>query len=335
MGTDMKETKASVIIPCYNNQQFVRDTIESVLNQTYEPTEIIVIDDGSTDGSLDVIRSFSDRITWRTGENQGACHARNWGAELASGDCLMFLDADDLISPDTIAALVNALDGGKKKLAACPWSTLKRGEEGWKKEATGLSRTSPRGDPVYGWLSGWYVPLCALMWSRPAYELTGGWDEQLHANQDGDLVLRALTSGASLTHTSEGMGFYRDHGTARASTSVTWTEQTVRSRARVLCKITKRLKAQGQLEKYAVLIGKKYYSLARHAATIDAALFEKYRRLSRKYAGNQASSGTFMHRALSSVLGLRRKEQLAATLANFGIGSSKRLNSNQIAAHHA
>ena len=169
------------------------------------------------------------------------------------------------------------------------------------------------------------------MWSRAAYEGTEGWDEQLHANQDGDLVLRALMNGAALAHTTEGMGFYRDHGTERTSTSATWTKQTVRSRARVLCKVTGRLKAQNRLEKYAVYIGKKYYGLARHAATIDAALSEKYLRLSRKYAGDQASSGTIVHRVLSSILGLRRKEKLAAGLATLGIGSDERLKSSRIA----
>ncbi|NEO92714.1 MAG: glycosyltransferase family 2 protein, partial [Moorea sp. SIO3G5] len=84
----------SIIIPCYNNQAFIKQAIESALNQTYPYTEIIVIDDGSTDGSLEIIRSFENSIKWETGSNQGAPAARNRGLELAKGEYIKFLDAD-------------------------------------------------------------------------------------------------------------------------------------------------------------------------------------------------------------------------------------------------
>jgi len=92
----------SIVIPCYNAQAYVGEAITSALEQTYPNKEVIVIDDGSTDGSLEVIRSFGDRIRWETGPNRGGCAARNRGIELARGELIQFLDADDLLHPDKL-----------------------------------------------------------------------------------------------------------------------------------------------------------------------------------------------------------------------------------------
>lgn len=81
----MMQPLVSIIIPCYNAADYVGEAIESALAQTYSPTEVIVIDDGSTDGSLDLLRSFGDRIRWETGPNRGACTARTRGLALAMG----------------------------------------------------------------------------------------------------------------------------------------------------------------------------------------------------------------------------------------------------------
>ncbi|PSQ96742.1 MAG: family 2 glycosyl transferase [Bacteroidetes bacterium SW_9_63_38] len=98
----MDETTVSVIMPCYNNEEGVSSAIESALNQTHEPMEVIVVDDGSTDASLERIQSYEERIRWNTGPNRGACHARNKGLDMASGDFVKFLDADDWLYPGAI-----------------------------------------------------------------------------------------------------------------------------------------------------------------------------------------------------------------------------------------
>jgi glycosyltransferase involved in cell wall biosynthesis len=92
----------SILIPCYNNEKYVGEAIESALGQTYPNIEVIVVDDGSTDGSLDVIKSYGSRVAWRTGLNRGACAARNTALELCKGEYIQFLDADDLIVQDKI-----------------------------------------------------------------------------------------------------------------------------------------------------------------------------------------------------------------------------------------
>ena len=92
----------SIVIPTYNNAEYLADTINSVLKQTYSNIEIIVVDDGSTDRSPDVLRTFGEKISVIKSENLGAAHARNLGIKASYGEILAFLDSDDLWEPSKI-----------------------------------------------------------------------------------------------------------------------------------------------------------------------------------------------------------------------------------------
>jgi len=100
----------SVIIPVYNGERYLAEAIESVLAQTYRPIEIIVVDDGSTDGSADVAKRFGSPVRYDFQPNSGAGAARNRGAELARGSVLAFLDADDIWLADKLARQMAAFD---------------------------------------------------------------------------------------------------------------------------------------------------------------------------------------------------------------------------------
>src|SRR4051794_29328844 len=105
MQPDAKDTPqqpglVSVVIPCYNSVRFIGATLKSAFGQTYPHLEIIVVDDGSTDGSADLIRSFGGRLRVEFGPNRGASAARNRGTTLANGEFIQYLDADDLLIPD-------------------------------------------------------------------------------------------------------------------------------------------------------------------------------------------------------------------------------------------
>lgn len=93
------EPTVSVIIPTYNRAKFISDAIQSVITQTYRNIEIIVVDDGSTDGTKDVLSPFMDKIRYYHTENMGPAHARNVGMKAASGKYIAFLDSDDLYLP--------------------------------------------------------------------------------------------------------------------------------------------------------------------------------------------------------------------------------------------
>ncbi len=98
-GNGTETQNVSVVIPTYNYGRFIADAIESVLGQTVAPTEIIVVDDGSTDDTEAVVRGFGGRIKYIRQENAGVCAARNRGVAESSGDLIAFLDADDIWEP--------------------------------------------------------------------------------------------------------------------------------------------------------------------------------------------------------------------------------------------
>ena len=102
--------KVSVIIPNYNSQKYIAECLDSVLNQDYPNIEIIVIDDGSTDNSLEEIAPYLDRVILITQKNQGACVARNAGLNIATGEYIKFLDSDDYLASGIITSQVNKLN---------------------------------------------------------------------------------------------------------------------------------------------------------------------------------------------------------------------------------
>jgi glycosyltransferase involved in cell wall biosynthesis len=306
--------EVSVVIPCYNAEPFVGEAIESVLGQTHDSIELIVVDDGSTDRSLEVIRSFGDDVQVIAQENHGACHARNRGAEAAEGAYLMFLDADDVIGPTTIQALRDAIGERNEALARCPWKRLVATSNGWERRPSGKSADPPEDDPILGWLRGWFVPPCGLLWTREAFRTAGDWDEQLTRNQDGDLVLRALTQGVPLLKSEEGRALYRQHGPERTSISSNTSDDALHSQARFLRKVTERLRTQGRLDPYRRVLGRRYYTLARRLALSDVEASKTYERRARDLAGAAAVTGTFVHRWMDEVLGLQTKEHVLRAL---------------------
>ena len=103
-------TTLSVVIPCYNAGAYLSEALVSALEQVPSPDEVLVVDDGSTDGSLGVAERFGDRVRCVRQEQQGAAVARNHGLSLARGDVIAFLDADDLWPAGSLAARLAVLD---------------------------------------------------------------------------------------------------------------------------------------------------------------------------------------------------------------------------------
>lgn len=109
----------SVVIPNYNNSRFLIECLESVLTQTYKNIEIILVDDGSTDNSLQVLLSFQDRIELITTENRGPSAARNTGIMKAKGEFIAFLDSDDMWEPAKLKLQMEMMLGGDYDLIYC------------------------------------------------------------------------------------------------------------------------------------------------------------------------------------------------------------------------
>src|SRR5687768_4945424 len=99
----MSQPLVSVVIPCYNSAAWIRDAIGSCLAQTYQPLDIVVVNDGSTDNSVQIIEEYGQRVRLVSIANGGLSAARNFGMSVARGEYIQFLDADDYLLPEKIA----------------------------------------------------------------------------------------------------------------------------------------------------------------------------------------------------------------------------------------
>lgn len=199
----------SVVIPCYNGAPYVGEAIESALAQTHPPLEVIVIDDGSTDGSLQVIRSFGEAIRWETGPNRGACAARNRGLELARGELIQFLDADDLLHPEKLERQVPEVLKHPKAIVYCDYN-VERAESGEPRAESQRNGASPMRAPRYDGRDpvAFVLQKAGLQTSAPLHwkrhlEAVGGFRVGLPCSQERDLHLRLACAGLSFHHLPE------------------------------------------------------------------------------------------------------------------------------------
>jgi glycosyltransferase involved in cell wall biosynthesis len=263
----------------------------------------------------------------RLERNQGASHARNVGFAQARGEFLMFLDADDVIAPETLAALVSAVRNRPGAIGVCPWSRLRQAPDGtWTRVAAEVPLPRPGADHFRDWLDGTcWVPPCAVLWRHDDFELTGGWDESLTLDDDAELMMRALLSGAVLTLTATGRSFYRAHDDASSVSTDVYSTAKIASRARVVEKLDSLLSARGWLDNYAVPVGKAYQRVALLAYQhLAFELGRKCQARGEELAGRQPVGRTLTGRALSRLFGLERKEAIVQTLVAWGLGSSPR-----------
>lgn len=113
------ENLVSVVIPCFNSESFIRECIYSVLGQTYDEIEVIVVDDGSTDGTLKILEEFSKSITVLKQENHGAASARNRGIKQSRGRFIALLDSDDIWKPDKLEKQMDIMRNSNFDLVYC------------------------------------------------------------------------------------------------------------------------------------------------------------------------------------------------------------------------
>ncbi len=186
----MQETqtaKVSVIIPTYNRAGLILRTIDSVLAQTYKNIEIIVVDDGSTDNTEEIVASQGSDVKYLRQPKLGACAARNLGVLHATGDYFVFLDSDDTIMPTMVEQLARALDQNPRYGAAyCGWRVID--------EAKGTTSTSPldkpSGDVFAAMCTTELCIIHSVMVRRDCLSRSGLFDTRLKHRQDIDFWTR-------------------------------------------------------------------------------------------------------------------------------------------------
>ncbi|WP_317231435.1 glycosyltransferase family 2 protein [Subsaxibacter sp. CAU 1640] len=208
--------KVSVIIPCFNSMPFLKETLESVMAQSYSHLEIIVIDDHSTDGSHEYLTTFSKDIIVRKNKGKGACTARNYGYELSRGDYIQYLDADDLLSHQKIEAQVEALRQHQAGIAVC--NTMHFYDKIIDGKITDTDYLFTTDDPksfllnLYG-ANGFpnMVQTSAWLTPRNLVEKAGPWDENLSKDQDGEFFCRVVSHANQVIYVPNILNYYRKH----------------------------------------------------------------------------------------------------------------------------
>ena len=257
----------SVVIPCHNAEKWVAEAVDSCLNQTYQPIEIIVVDDGSTDDSVRRLVSYGDRIRLVIDSNHGGCHARNQGFSLSRGEYIQFLDADDYLLPEKIEKQVAFLDRSGADVVYGDWRHRYHRPDG-SSHLGDVEVSGQQTDVLRSLLSGWWVAPAAILWRRRIVTASGGWDDALTAAQDRDFFITAALQGADIGYQPGCHSVYRRYGNVTVSTSnrPRWLE----NHQRVLEKAEASLLKVGRLVPcYRQALATSYFSLARNYYDLD------------------------------------------------------------------
>lgn len=205
--------KVSILIPCYNSAEFLEETLISCINQTYPHIEVIVVDDGSTDETYQIGKQYeAEHIHVYKQANGGACKARNYAFSQSSGDYIMFLDADDLMTPDKIQVQMDILlESPENTIAFSRWERFYTTTD----EVLFQNQLSIYKDyenPVDLltdiWMGKGMLANCCYLIPRAIAEKEK-WDESLSINQDGEYFCRILLHVSQLKFNSLGGVYYR------------------------------------------------------------------------------------------------------------------------------
>ncbi len=213
----------SVIIPCYNRADLVGETIQNILDQSYKPHEIIVVDDGSTDNSVEVIRSFGASITLIQQPNQGPGAARNAGFKASTGDLIQFMDSDDLASKNKLEVQVHALQSPGADFAYCPWvrCTISNKSIRFLDKILQAGAVPDKKPMLEYFLSGWSLVFQNCLFKRTILQTSGIYRTDLMPSEDSEYFIRILLAGARPVHTPECLVFYREHNSNKITASGT------------------------------------------------------------------------------------------------------------------
>lgn len=209
------EPLVSILIPAYNAERWIADSIKSALRQTWRRTEIVVVDDGSRDQTLSVARQFASRkVSVVTQQNNGAAVARNNGFSIGQGDYIQWLDADDLLAPDKVEKQMDAMDrlGSKRLLLSAAWGSFMYRPQNAKFSPTALWRDlSPIEWLLLQMENNLHMQTATWLVSRELAEVAGAWDTRLAccASDDGEYFCRVILGSEGIRFVPESKVFYR------------------------------------------------------------------------------------------------------------------------------
>lgn len=203
----------SIITPSFNQGKFLEKTIQSVLSQQYPNTEYIIIDGGSSDDSVNVIKKYENQLSyWVSEKDRGQSHAFNKGLAKATGEIIGWINSDDIYLGESLFQAARYFqDHSTVDIVFSDY---------WYIDETGKfikrRKEIPFVNGVYLWTGDCYHANCAGFFRKRVFEKIGGLDESLHFGMDYELYLRAAKAGCVFGHEREYWGAYRLHGESKS-----------------------------------------------------------------------------------------------------------------------
>ena len=316
-----KEPLVSIIIPVHNAGKYITQCLQSVLSQSWKHLEIIIVNDGSTDNSEDIIKSFrDDRIQYYCIPNQGQCKASNYGLAQAKGDYIKFLDADDLMNETHIESLLTTLDGSQTAIAFCAWARFYNDnlssaqfikELNWQnaKPLDWIKTTmSSLYDMMPGWL--WLIP-------KKLIDRVGGWNDQLSLNNDFEFSIRLVLHSSSVLFSPESKIYYRSgNASTLSSISSEHTYQAAILSAKLGCA---NLLSKDNSPSMRLLCANKYsYWLYRVYPYYPALVKELEHEIKLLGGANRKIDESPLMRQLQNILGWKAAKRIKMAMYNLG-----------------
>jgi glycosyltransferase involved in cell wall biosynthesis len=300
-------------IPCYNSERWLSQAIESALAQTWPNCEVIVVDDGSTDRSVEIARSYGDRVRLLTAEHGGANHARNEVLRASRGAWLQFLDADDYLEPQKIAQqFAETRTGASADVIYSPVWEEKTNRGAAQRELTCV----PRGADLYAQWIAWEIPQTGgCLWRKTALEAIGGWKEGQPCCQEHELYLRALKAELRFVCAPTAHAVYR-----------IWSEETLcRKDPRLVIRIKtgliddlQRWMQERKLwqQEHRRIAGRVFLEMSRTLAKYDLAEAATYHRekVGRDLIALEGPAAPLSYRVAYRALGFTGAEKLSRSL---------------------
>ena len=203
----------SILIPAYNAENWIADTLESAIAQTWPHKEIIVVDDGSTDETLAIARRFEPKgVRVVTQPNQGAAAARNKAFSLSRGDYIQWLDADDLLSRDKVTRQMQAAEDTRdwRTLFSSPWAFFRYRPAKAKFIPTPLwCDLDPTEWLTRKWEGNWHMQTATWLVSRELTDAAGPWDTRLLGDDDGEYFARVINASKRVRFVPQSRVYYR------------------------------------------------------------------------------------------------------------------------------
>ncbi|WP_338767955.1 glycosyltransferase [Bernardetia sp. ABR2-2B] len=205
----------SVIIPAYNCESFIKETLESVFNQSIgiENVEVIVVNDGSTDSTLTILKEYEqqNQIILIDTPNRGVSAARETGRKLAKGEYIQYLDSDDLLTSQKIEIQYKALEENKADVAYGDWQKFSEKISDQNKEKKYLEKVERQieGDEEIALFTDFWCPPAAILYSKSIVDKIGVWNTDLPIIQDARYFLDAAIQKGKFVYTKGIMAKYR------------------------------------------------------------------------------------------------------------------------------